>query len=218
MKGEFLSTKGDGGTPHWMVRIALPYFCFFKLSLMQLFFLQAPEVLLGVHGISEKSDVYSFGVILFELVTREIPWKELGHAQAITWAVLSKGERLQMPEGVQPEIVSLATDCWNNEPSLRPSFSSIIERLSAMDCIFPPGISSYERVSSASTSSFPRERFSSKQELCPTGSDFPPSSLTSGRGGTQTESAFQSRAGQLHDQLSDIASPETPKTINPFAI
>lgn len=53
----------------------------------------APEVLSGNQGISEKSDVYSFGVILWELVTREVPWRELGHPQAIIWAVSSEGKR-----------------------------------------------------------------------------------------------------------------------------
>lgn len=118
MTGQFLSTKGDGGTPHWM----------------------APEVLRGNQGISEKSDVYSFGVILWEIVTREVPWKELGHPQAIIWAVLSDGKRLQMPELVQPEVASLARDCWLEDPSLRPSFADIIERLSKLKFILPPGM------------------------------------------------------------------------------
>ena len=55
LKGEFLSTKKDGGTPHWM----------------------SPEALKGGQQITEKTDVWSFGMVLFEIVTRELPWQEL---------------------------------------------------------------------------------------------------------------------------------------------
>ena len=55
LKGEFLSTKKDGGTPHWM----------------------SPEALKGGQQITEKTDVWSFGMVLFEIVTRQLPWQEL---------------------------------------------------------------------------------------------------------------------------------------------
>ena len=117
MKGDYVSTKGDGGTPHWM----------------------SPEVLKGqTQLITEKSDVWSFGVVLFEIVTRTMPWKEK-IPQAIAYAIF-EGERLKMPEDIQPEILSLANDCWNEDPALRPSFSAIIERLSTLKQIYPPGV------------------------------------------------------------------------------
>lgn len=115
MGGTALSTNGEGGTPHWM----------------------PPEVLLGSGNVTEKSDVFSFGVILYEIVTREKPWGHLQMPQQVLFMIF-KGHRLEMPEGVQPEILSLAQDCWQEDPTLRPSFATIIERLSKLKSIAPP--------------------------------------------------------------------------------
>lgn len=46
--------KGRVGTPHWM----------------------APEIL-REKEYTEKSDVYSFGMVLWEMVTKKIPYSEL---------------------------------------------------------------------------------------------------------------------------------------------
>jgi len=116
MKGEFLSTKGEAGTPHWM----------------------APEVLSGAQ-VTEKSDVFSFGVILFELVTREKPWSNLSFPQQNAFQIM-QGIRIRMPEGVVPEVASLAIACWAEDPIDRPSFALIVSRLSELKQISPPGI------------------------------------------------------------------------------
>ena len=116
MRGDCLSTKGDAGTTNWM----------------------SPEVLRGdTARISEKCDIWSYGVILYEIVTREKPWRDLT-AHQIMYKVTMEGYRLKMPDGVQPEITALVNDCWNEEPSLRPSFSNIIDRLSELKAIYPP--------------------------------------------------------------------------------
>ena len=48
-----LSAKQQGGTAEWT----------------------APEVLRGL-PYNEKSDVYSYGVVLWELMTRQVPWPD----------------------------------------------------------------------------------------------------------------------------------------------
>ena len=101
----------------------------------------SPEVLRGdLPKISEKSDVWSFGVIVYEIVTRSKPWKDLSPHQ-IMYKMTMQGHRLVMPEGVQPEILALVNDCWNEEPSLRPSFATIINLLLQLSVITPPGYS-----------------------------------------------------------------------------
>ena len=55
----------------------------------------APEILRG-EEYSLSADVYSFGVILWEIISRKQPFKEL-NAFAISYQVGTQGKRLQPP-------------------------------------------------------------------------------------------------------------------------
>lgn len=101
----FISSKSVAGTPEWM----------------------APEFLRGEPS-NEKSDVYSFGVILWELVTMQQPWNGLSPAQVVG-AVAFQSRRLVIPQNTPPLLTSLIESCWSDEPSQRPSFTSIVETL-----------------------------------------------------------------------------------------
>ncbi len=50
----------------------------------------APEVILG-EPVSEKCDTFSYGVVLWELLTREVPFKGVDGIQ-VAWAVVEKNE------------------------------------------------------------------------------------------------------------------------------
>ncbi|XP_022976053.1 serine/threonine-protein kinase CTR1-like isoform X2 [Cucurbita maxima] len=101
----FISSKSVAGTPEWM----------------------APEFLRGEPS-NEKSDVYSFGVILWELVTMQQPWSGLGPAQVVG-AVAFQNRRLSIPSSTSPLLASLIESCWADDPSQRPSFTSIVDSL-----------------------------------------------------------------------------------------
>ena len=63
---------------------------------------------------SEKGDIYSFGVILWELTTREIPWKQENYSNLdIVWIVM-EGETLKIPENCPQELQEMMKQCWNN--------------------------------------------------------------------------------------------------------
>ncbi|KAM1024847.1 hypothetical protein ACFX13_038770 [Malus domestica] len=90
----------------------------------------APEVLRNEPS-NEKSDVYSFGVILWELVIQSVPWNNLNSLQVVG-VVGFMDRRLDIPEGLDPQVVSIIEDCWQSGPEQRPSFEDIIQRMKGL--------------------------------------------------------------------------------------
>lgn len=87
----------------------------------------APEVI-EHKPYNHKADVFSFGVVLWELLTGKIPYDNLTPLQAAV-GVVQKGLRPTVPRQTHPLVVTLLEKCWQQEPSLRPEFSEIIEIL-----------------------------------------------------------------------------------------
>ncbi|CAN1253663.1 Serine/threonine-protein kinase EDR1 [Linum perenne] len=104
----FLTARSGTGTPQWM----------------------APEVLRNDPS-DEKSDVYSFGVILWELVTVSVPWNKLNSMQVVG-VVGFMDRRLELPEGLDPNISSIICDCWKSDPKQRPSFEDLIHQMTSV--------------------------------------------------------------------------------------
>lgn len=74
---------------------------------------------------TEKADVYSFGMICFELLTGKVPLED-GHLQADKMSRnIRAGERPLFPHPSPKYLVNLTKRCWQTDPTLRPSFSSI---------------------------------------------------------------------------------------------
>eukprot|EP00039_Didymoeca_costata_P009680 m.128904 g.128904 ORF g.128904 m.128904 type:complete len:671 (-) comp14568_c0_seq2:1531-3543(-) len=98
--------KTQMGTPAWM----------------------SPEMIRGdADKLCEKCDVWSFGVILWELLTREHPFDGYEEAQ-ILWLV--GNHRLCLPIGEVPQrFANVMRSCWEPEPSNRPSFLELEEKL-----------------------------------------------------------------------------------------
>lgn len=91
----------------------------------------APEVI-GGGEYTESADVFSFGVILYEIVAREIPYKNMNAAQ-VSVAVLTRGLRPgPIPADAPVAYVALMKACWDTDPANRPPFSFIVEKLNAM--------------------------------------------------------------------------------------
>jgi hypothetical protein len=77
---------------------------------------------------TEASDVYSFGVILWELVSRQIFFSDTSFNAEIEARVMA-GKRPAIPPQCYPLYAQLIRDCWDPEPSKRPSFKDVINRL-----------------------------------------------------------------------------------------
>ena len=117
-KSHFYVSLGGGnvGTPEWT----------------------APEVLKD-EQFTEKADVYSFGVVLWEICTRQRPFKGLTQMQVVV-AVGFNGERLprvshwdndSKKSPIDPEMSELMQSCMADEWQTRPSFEEIVGQLSA---------------------------------------------------------------------------------------
>jgi serine/threonine protein kinase len=88
----------------------------------------APEVMLG-DEFNEKADVYSFGIILWEVLTRSEPFSNHSDFDVFVEAVCMQNERPPLPKDCLPSLRKLITACWSGNPSLRPSFPTIVDTL-----------------------------------------------------------------------------------------
>ncbi|KAF1586799.1 Mitogen-activated protein kinase kinase kinase 12, partial [Eudyptes moseleyi] len=69
----------------------------------------APEVIRN-EPVSEKVDIWSFGVVLWELLTGEIPYKDVD-SSAIIWGVGSNSLHLPVPSGCPDGFKVLLRQC-----------------------------------------------------------------------------------------------------------
>jgi len=88
----------------------------------------APEVML-FEQFNEKADVYSFGIILWELLTRDVPFSHHNNYEKFKRAVCQTHERPPIPDDCEPNLKDLIQRCWDRIPGTRPSFSEIIDDL-----------------------------------------------------------------------------------------
>jgi len=88
----------------------------------------APEVLRG-KGISVQSDVYSFGVTLYELFSRRHPYQGESMSTVVELVRNPKEgcglKRPGIPLGCPQKIAELMTVCLAENPSERPSFAEL---------------------------------------------------------------------------------------------
>ncbi|XP_045550261.1 mitogen-activated protein kinase kinase kinase 20 isoform X1 [Salmo salar] len=90
----------------------------------------APEVIQSL-PVSETCDTYSYGVVLWEMLTREVPFKGFEGLQ-VAWLVVEKQERLTIPTSCPPSFADLMKRCWQAEPKERPVFKQVLGTLETM--------------------------------------------------------------------------------------
>lgn len=104
----------------------------------------APEVIRN-EPCSEKVDIWSFGVVLWELLTCEVPYKDID-SSAIIWGVGNNTLSLPIPKGCPQGFQFLVNLCWSLKPRNRPSFKTILHHLEliASDLLDQPHINEKE--------------------------------------------------------------------------
>jgi len=94
-----------------------------KMSIAGTYPWMAPEVIQSM-PVSEACDTFSYGIVLWEMLTREIPFHGFEGVQ-VQYLVVVKEERLAIPSSCPKEFSKLLTSCWLTEPKQRPSFQEI---------------------------------------------------------------------------------------------
>ena len=90
----------------------------------------APE-LFEQHTYSRASDVYAYGIVLWEIVSRERPFKEKTDLQ-IMRSVCDKRERPFIPTEAPSLLVALMGLCWKQNKAERLPIKKVITRLKAL--------------------------------------------------------------------------------------
>ena len=88
----------------------------------------APECLLAYPS-SFGSDVYAFGILLWELVTLEIPHKDVRDIAGIMDKVVHKEETLSLDGIESTELRNVLQSCWSTEPNNRPNSERLVDNL-----------------------------------------------------------------------------------------
>lgn len=87
----------------------------------------APEIIRN-EPCSEKVDIWSYGVVLWELLSCEVPYKDVD-SSAIIWGVGSNSLHLPIPTSCPEGFKLLVKQCWSAKPRNRPSFKHILIHL-----------------------------------------------------------------------------------------
>lgn len=88
----------------------------------------APEILGLIARYSTASDIYAYAIILFEIATRELPYKQAASREAIITHVKSGG-REKIPPECPSRYAALITRCWAQRVEDRPSIEEAVREL-----------------------------------------------------------------------------------------
>ncbi|GLC66066.1 hypothetical protein PLESTF_000377900 [Pleodorina starrii] len=114
----------------------------------------APELFNGKR-VDDRADIYSLGCIMYEALTRKVPFDHLlrgpavgpgpgggepaagggmvaGNPAAVIMAVAVLGKRPELPDWVPRGLAELITACWAEDPKARPAAAQVYFRLDAL--------------------------------------------------------------------------------------
>lgn len=102
-----------------------------KMSAAGTYAWMAPEVI-RLSLFSKSSDVWSFGVLLWELLTGEVPYREID-ALAVAYGVAMNKLTLPIPSTCPEPFARLLEECWDPDPHGRPDFRNILKQLEVIE-------------------------------------------------------------------------------------
>lgn len=69
----------------------------------------------------------SVGVVMWEILLEKAPYEQMDAVEA--GQAIVEGKKLEIPAWAPAEYASLLSDCWHDDPALRPSFNDIYLRI-----------------------------------------------------------------------------------------
>ena len=91
----------------------------------------APEVLRGCGSVTDKADTYSFGMIMWEVVSKQLPF--FGAAvEEVAERVVKEVLRPEIPIWCPWQYAELVQACWGPVPQRRPSFPEVLKALDSL--------------------------------------------------------------------------------------
>ena len=91
----------------------------------------APEVLKG-EARDEKADTYSYAMLMYEILTRQLPYSGFAAAQVVMGVITNLLARPELPADAQhyPEALGvLMRQCWAFKAAERPDFAQVLDAL-----------------------------------------------------------------------------------------
>ena len=105
----------------------------------------APELFDDEPKMTTASDIYSFGMVLWELVTRQLPYAKASNPMvAARW--IEKGKKEEIPGDCPPAFKKIIESCWQSTPTERPTAIRVLADLKplAEQKVLPPNDSNSE--------------------------------------------------------------------------
>ncbi len=87
----------------------------------------APELFDDEPKITTASDIYSFGMVLWELVTRALPYAKW--RSDVAGIRIAQGKKEEIPGDCPPGLKAIIESCWETLPAKRPTAVQVVERL-----------------------------------------------------------------------------------------
>lgn len=90
--------------------------------------------------------MYSAGVIFWEIASRKRFFSEIAFLSQVEDMVIA-GQRPDIPQDCEdtvPEFAGIIRDCWQNDPSARPPFKQVVERISQILEKYFPEAANYD--------------------------------------------------------------------------
>ncbi|EYC44396.1 hypothetical protein Y032_0462g1890 [Ancylostoma ceylanicum] len=88
----------------------------------------SPEIIKQNEMLTTATDVWSYGVVLWEMLSKEVPYKEFTEYRIYT-LITEKGVTLAIPENCPQKLKTLMEKCWKMNPKERLNMKEILGEL-----------------------------------------------------------------------------------------